>query len=166
MSVSSEGCNDAFADLDIDPTCAERANGDAGLAFDIRLLTRRSAPPLWRQARNDGEQPPPPPFINCYELVCRAARYRAANRVDDYDQCMRALVRFFVDGDAAPARTPAQVRCAFRLPPPSTADAQAERRVLNAMRYLDGDAVRAACCGNVNVDDIDALKECAKYDCD
>jgi len=144
-------------DLAVDLRCADLAQGDLGLRHDIRLLTRRSMPTLWP---NVNEPPAKQAVPDCAALVERAARYKRQQRFQEYEECMQALLAFFLCNEAAPARTPAEVRAAFRL---DTAVAQDvcvqrnEQRLQRLAKFLERNATWQACCGSIDMTQVDAL---------
>lgn len=106
---------DCFDDLQMLDESLRGGVKDAGLLFDIRLLTRESAPPFSAAASFSSASGfrSPSTLLDCDYLLQKAAEAKRNGRMEEYEKRMRALVRFF--GNYGPARSPQQVRRAFRL---------------------------------------------------
>ena len=149
---------EVIRDVAVDARCLELADDDFGLAHDLRLVTRRSLPTLW-PGQYDAASHTAQTVPDCAAIVKRAARYRREQRIEDYERCMRALQAFFVCDDAAPARTPAEVRAAFGLTSNGT-DERVQRNEQHVRRlapFLDRKATWKACCAPVDMSQVDAL---------
>ena len=105
---------------------------------------------------------------DCAQLVRRAARYKRQQRMDEYEQCMRMLVEFFVCDDAAPARTPSEVRAAFGLNKRNDGAAEDEcvkrneQRLCKLAPFLDRSKTWNACCAPIDTSQMDALANANK----
>lgn len=146
---------DCFEDLQVDHTVLEEA--DLGFRFDRRALTRLSAPELWSEFDATGECTDAELLPDCAALVRRAARAKEAGDDAKYEHYMQQLVRFF--GNYAPARTPSQVRRAFRLGQASKKDEENQRTVEREMSFLDAETTRRICTAPIDVSRIDALQQ-------
>lgn len=146
---------DCFDDLQIDHTVMEEA--DLGFRFDRRSITRISAPQLWSSDEIQDGQSASVVLPDCSALVRRAARAKEAGDEAKYEIYMQQLVRFF--GNYAPARTPGQVRRAFRLGAPSNKDVDNQRAIEKQMPFLDADTTRRICTAPIDVSRIDALQQ-------
>lgn len=120
---------------------------DTGLDADLRLVTRRSMPPL---LENNTDAPPG----NCAALLNSAIAARRAGNNAQYEHAMQRIVAFFMTSNTA--RTPQEVRAAFALSDIATAgDTRGEDPACNAFCWLDAERVRAAVLAPVDVTKFD-----------
>lgn len=142
-------------DLRCDVALVQRVpSGDEGLLHDARLLTRRSAPPVNKNASavscNAALLP------DCAQLVRSAAEARERGSEAAYSAAVDRILDFFLaDG----VRDPATVRRAFRLGAPSAADRENEAAVRRELPFMDRAEVEKMVHEPIDVDALDALRE-------
>lgn len=142
---------DAGVDRRLDVFDNPDLRADPGLRLDLRLATRRSMPPLWRRQQKA--------LPDCAATFRDAIRAKRAGDTATYEQCMARLVAFFTSNDAAPARSPDEVRRAFGLSVDAVFADATTAETQQRFAWLDHDATQRACNAPVDVDRIDVLAD-------